>query len=92
MPDYESLHSCAMSGIDLQHKNHSQDFLLTEMDEWAILSDSDDDAGSGQENKDEQKPTKKSKKTKVRKLAKKKGSDDEVRGSLGHLCSLKRRS
>ncbi len=57
--------------------------MLTELDEWAVLSDSDeskDSDASKEENSDsEKKPTKKSKKKKVRKLAKQKGSDAEVR-------------
>ena len=50
---------------------------MTELDEWAILSDSDEGSG-GEEGDSEKKPNKKAKKNKVRKLAKRKGSDGEV--------------
>ena len=51
---------------------------MTELDEWAILSDSDEEGSGGEGSDSEKKPKKKAKKNKVRKLAKRKGSDGEV--------------
>lgn len=51
---------------------------MTELDEWAILSDSDEEGSLGERSDSEKNPKKKAKKNKVRKLAKRKGSDGEV--------------
>ena len=51
---------------------------MTELDEWAILSDSDEEGSLGERSDSEKNPKKKAKKNKVQKLAKRKGSDGEV--------------